>query len=240
MGPLMRIKYPIVLIIAVVAGLSAWPKRKTAAPPIAEPAKAASSAPSAAAPSVVPSVTAPVQPQMTPEPIVPHAKAEALVNQIQRNLYKPSNDADDEQLRKSARALTPNDIRELRESTLSDQSSSESKIASVYILTQAGPAAFKALQAIAETPLNVRGPLAPHSVAEAQHKQESSLRITAMEALDTAGVDHPEIRKSFAMIFKHQTDPSLQRLALIALRGYEQGRPGKLHRYMDKMTAASN
>jgi hypothetical protein len=103
-------------------------------------------------------------------------------------------------------------------------------------LTHEGALAIPQLAKIAsaETP-KFPNELAPHSVDESRAGFERGLRVTALEQLDHLGIRQPELKAEIEKVLAAQrNDPMLSLLARVSLLGFQEGRPGKLSRFINK------
>ncbi len=76
----------------------------------------------------------------------------------------------------------------------------------------------------------------PHSVNNARDRFERGLKITALEQLDRlASQNTAEVRRNLVTILNTQKDPQILFLAQISLLGIQQGRPGKLGRFIEAL-----
>ena len=73
----------------------------------------------------------------------------------------------------------------------------------------------------------------PHSIDSYNHSFEKNLRITAIEALDLWSTQGIDVEKYLIAIINRQNDKELIFLASISLSGIQNGRPGKLGRFID-------
>ena len=102
----------------------------------------------------------------------------------------------------------------------------DDRVEALYQLTQAGPRATADLHRVVTTPL----PADP-----TRRNLEVSLRITALEALDQLAERGVDVKDSFARALVVHQDGALQTIAMVGLRGIEQGRPAKIKRFIDEM-----
>lgn len=103
-------------------------------------------------------------------------------------------------------------------------------------LTEAGPQAIPLLATIAATDV-VMPDVAkdPHSAEAYTFQFEKGLRITALEVIDQWAARNADVRAALQSIIKKTRDQDLRFMAFVSLRGVEQGRPGKLTRFIDQM-----
>lgn len=103
-------------------------------------------------------------------------------------------------------------------------------------LTQAGPEAIPLLAKIAATdvpmPKEVKD---PHSAEVRRYEYEKGLRFTALEAIDDWAAKNVDVGPVLKEILGKTRDQDIRFLAFVSLRGVEQGRPGKLIRFVDRM-----
>ena len=102
----------------------------------------------------------------------------------------------------------------------------DDRVEALYRLTQAGPRAAADLKRIVGTAL-------PKDLT--RRALEVSIRITALEALDHLAEQGVDVKDSFAQALALHQEGALQTIALIGLRGIEEGRPGKIKRFIDEM-----
>lgn len=103
-------------------------------------------------------------------------------------------------------------------------------------LTQAGPEAIPHLATIAATDVPMpKGVKDPHSVELYRYEYEKGLRFTALEAIDDWAAKNVDVRPALQKILSKTRDQDIRFLTFVSLRGVEQGRPGKLIRFVDRM-----
>ena len=164
-------------------------------------------------------------------PTVAEAPHAALIAEIM-SMGIRADEERERQIAERARALSTTELQKLGEMAIDPNGDMDVRNAAVFILSEAGAGAVPALTKVASTKFDNR-PGAPHSVQESKREDEVALRITALEALDTFGSQGTDIRRSLQKVLLNQDNETLQLLARVALTGLDQGRPGKLFRFIE-------
>lgn len=179
------------------------------------------------------------QAQAAPAAASAPSKSDELVKELAREFSSPGSSRRSEvEIQALAKRLSAVEISDLQERALDPESSADTRHASVYLLTQGGPAASAALVAIAAAPVPAVSEI-PHTTGEAKGALERSLRITALEALDKMAERDVSLRPRLESILKTQNDSTLMFLTQVSLAGLDEGRPGKLTRFIDRALAPS-
>jgi hypothetical protein len=102
-------------------------------------------------------------------------------------------------------------------------------------LVEAGPSAKAQNVANAQAPVP-KFPQAqnPHSSDYGYYKFEKGLRITAIETLDQWAANGTDVLKELMHIRDNQNEQDLVFLAGLAVAGIQEGRPGKVTRFIDQ------
>lgn len=102
-------------------------------------------------------------------------------------------------------------------------------------LVAAGPVRLAEMAAIAQAPVPVFPKFRnPHSSDYGYYKFEKGLRITAIETLDQWAAKGTDVLKELMHIRDNQTEQDLVFLANLAVAGIQEGRPGKVTRFIDQ------
>lgn len=102
-------------------------------------------------------------------------------------------------------------------------------------LVEKGPAGLAEIAAIAQAPVpSFPGFQDPHSSDAGYYTFEKGLRITAIEALDQWAVRGTDVMKELKLIRDTQNEKDLIFLASLAVAGIQEGRPGKVTRFIDQ------
>ncbi|MBC7371982.1 MAG: hypothetical protein H7326_10475, partial [Bdellovibrionaceae bacterium] len=126
--------------------------------------------------------------------------------------------------------------RELEKSVLNQKTAGNQRFESLTELIAQGSVAVREIAAIAAAPMpHFSLKENPHSQDAIQDRFEKSLRITAIEALDTIGATGVDVRQELQQVRDSQKDAEIVFLASIALAGIAEGRPGKVTRFIDQV-----
>jgi hypothetical protein len=127
---------------------------------------------------------------------------------------------------KPAVTVAETDLHSLALDVLNSSLNGDERTHKMFLLSQAGPAAMAELAGIARAP--VSGALVDYEV---------SFRVRALEALDTMSGEHGgDVLKQFQWISSAETlHPTVALLVNIGIMGIQQGRPGKVSRFMDRV-----
>lgn len=102
-------------------------------------------------------------------------------------------------------------------------------------LVAAGPVRLAEMAAIAQAPVPVFPKFKnPHSSDHGYYVFEKGLRITAIETLDQWAAKGTDVLKELMHIRDNQTEQDLVFLANLAVAGIQEGRPGKVTRFIDQ------
>ncbi len=160
-----------------------------------------------------------------------------LIRHVSVLLENPqANKVLEKEINTAAKTLTFLNFEQLGKQAIDLTQDRQVRQAALYILSEAGPAAAPVLAALVESGLPEYSNLAnPHSRDSAERSFELSLRMSALEALDKAASQNPEIRTLLEKIVGKQKEPTLRYLAQVSLRGVETGRPGQLQKVMEQV-----
>ncbi len=219
-------KLKIFLVVSLVAlvGLAAFlfshETAPTLAPTVAEPAL-----------GVLPSSPLAV---VTPPPAALRSEIRTTVESIAHGLKTAAkaDEAQEARVKEIATSLSAEEAHSLALHVISRETDAEERSATLYLLTQGGKSTNQAIAKIAASPTpQIPNSEDAHSVGALQSSFESSLRVTAIEALDQRVVNGEDLKAEFDGIQQQQTDPTLQFLAQL-------GRQGKTGKFMEAMLKA--
>ncbi len=226
-------RIPLIVLIGAVIAAAFWSNKRLERHAYEPAQNGAGITPSL--PAVAKSDVASPKPVLSPEPslLPPGARSvsgHALVHEVMAWGFR-RDEKREARVIELARRLSPRELLGLADLVVDPKSSADRRNAAVYILSEAGAIAQPALTKIVVTPFDDR-PGKPHSIQDAKRQGEVSLRVSALEALDQLGASGSDVRASLQKA-SLQKNTTLQFLARIALSGIEQGRPGKLSRFID-------
>jgi hypothetical protein len=123
---------------------------------------------------------------------------------------------------------------------LNPKLSGEQRHQNLLLLIQSGPQALGALAQVVSAPLPPFENLGnPHSLGYLQRRFEIGLRINALEAIDQQLDRTPAAKDSLNQLARLNLDPTLRFLTQVSLIGMAQGKPGKLHRFINSLMGES-
>ncbi|WP_413587056.1 hypothetical protein [Bdellovibrio sp. HCB274] len=125
--------------------------------------------------------------------------------------------------------LTSEEMSQLGNAVINQQTDATTRQASIFILSKSGPKAIPAL-----------GMIAASNFKESSAQTEVPLRITALESLDKMTGNSADVLKALRTTIDKQSNKTLVFLATISAGGIKEGRPGKLSRAMDQMIKEKN
>lgn len=106
----------------------------------------------------------------------------------------------------------------------------------LHRLTTLDRRAVPALTRIAHQPIpSFSNAQNPHSADSAAYTFEKGLRITAIEALDQWALKGENVLQQLISIRERQSERDLAFLANLAIAGIQEGQPGKVTRFIEKM-----
>ncbi len=114
----------------------------------------------------------------------------------------------------------------LAQQALAAESTHEERWRSVFALTEQRPANVDEIRRVAAAAYDP-------SVKGADF--EIRVRLHALEALDRLGSEGSEVEHAIVDVANAGQDDNLKMFAMIALAGIEQGRPGKLNRFLNQL-----
>jgi hypothetical protein len=163
-------------------------------------------------------------------------KFRAALAELSSPLQNPTVPFNEENIRPLLKALSVKESRELEQRVLDPSADGNERRTALFILTRAGAPAIPALVAISRSAIpEFENSTDPHSLDSLRMKNEISLRVTAIEALDQQSISNPDISAHLFEIAQIQKNPTLEFLVRISLAGIAEGRPGKLGRAIDAM-----
>lgn len=118
----------------------------------------------------------------------------------------------EERLKKIAQELNPSEIQVLKEALLAENTSANSSILSMYLLTLA-PKASEALEEVIKAPLKYDVDQPVHSPEETLSMQERSLRRMALDALFNRAEADSDQRERLRRVIAEIPDKSLREYA---------------------------
>jgi hypothetical protein len=141
----------------------------------------------------------------------------------------------EEELLKAAKSLTENDIQLLKGWLFDSTQDNANRSVSMYLLAHAGLGTAGVLSEFINTSVPAPKLEDPHSLESQQYAYETTLKITALEALDKLSLENEFlVAPLLENIAASNPDSTLRLYADIALSGIETGRPNKLSRYIDE------
>lgn len=152
-----------------------------------------------------------------------------IVQALTLGLYNSKgNYADREyKLRLLVSKVSPSEWVAFADSFVRGSLSSDEKRSGLYILGLADANGIQGLSKIASSPFLP-------GISEQEKNFEFSLRISALEKLDLLGKTSKEAQSELLRVSKIQSNKALRVFSEIALMGIQQGKPGKLHRLIEK------
>ncbi|WP_413580985.1 hypothetical protein [Bdellovibrio sp. HCB288] len=165
-------------------------------------------------------------------------RLQKLMSQETATLYSVNIDwkSREAELISAARQLKKDELIQLGDIVLNRTGRSDEKTVASYLLAMAGEPARPVLRKVAISPIETKSDGDPHSVLAMKRAEEVNLRASAIAAIDELSRKNPQASlQDLAAIRRAQSDPSLQHMVMISLIGIEQGRPGKLNRWLEQV-----
>lgn len=145
------------------------------------------------------------------------------------------------QLQSLSETLSPIELHEIKNIILSPQEKGDKRLAFNFLLSQLGIAGADTLAEIIKFEIpHFENSENPHSAGSLEKAFEISLRITALEALDSLVVENPQLKAKIVGILNVQKEQSLNFLIQLSLSGIESNQPGKIKRFIDKVLTKRN
>lgn len=164
----------------------------------------------------------------------------ALILQEKELLYRRGQDwqGHEAELKRKVSQISRSELDSLAHMAVAEKTDPDERNICVYLLSLAGIQAREALNYVVKAKIPDFSRITDAHAATAKADQEISLRLSALEALDVLGMQNPqEIRQDLASILLVQNENSIKNFAQISLMGIMQGKPGKLSRWLNQLTA---
>jgi len=180
----------------------------------------------------------------TPSPITSPPQntdaLKALIFQEKELLYRRGQgwEGHEAELKHRVSQISRSGLDSLAQMAVAEQADPDERNICVYLLSLAGLQAREALNYVVKARIPNFSRITDVHAATAKADQEISLRLSALEALDVLGMQNPqEIRQDLTSILLVQNENSIKNFAQISLMGIMQGKPGKLSRWLNQLTA---
>jgi hypothetical protein len=171
------------------------------------------------------------------QPIAPPTERNSsprdIVHSLAAELYQDNQDyhGRDQMLLGEIKKITIEDFLLLAQSLAKNEFSPDEERAFLYILGLSGKKGISSLAEIAASPM-------PNTRDEAERKRERVVRLDALEKLDILALDSKEAGQALELAAESQLDPALKPFARLAAAGVSRGRPGELHRTLERQLAS--